>query len=279
MYMVCYGPGLLVELLNAFLALFIALTFNGYEIKGKWTRLVLAALLVGAASSVFFFFPQWLRIGCLVGAYYSAFRVVFSFSVQRAFLACLVAAFVLIIGNLTCSLFITYVFNISMHELTALPHLQLTFPFLYALPLAIVAGLAHKRRWRLLPNNNTDKAVKLTSPLFVQVIIMAAATCEILFLPLSETTRASAGTISFILLISTLLSFLFIWHTLQSAEREAQGLAHEKLATEIKSTITEIRTQRHDFTNHIQTMLALLQSGQKDELAKYVRLLSKELES
>ncbi len=274
-----YGTGFYVEFVNATIALSLALTLNDYDIKANWKRLLFASLLVGAESELFFHFPQWLRVGCLVGIYYLAFRVFFRFSIQRTFLGCLVVAFVLIIGHLNLSLIAAYMFNISMPELAASPRILLAFPFVYDIPLAILVYLSYTRQWRLLPNQHTDKAIKLAMPLFVQVIIMAVAICEILFLPLNETTRISGGTISFTLLFSTLLSFLFIWQVLQTAEREAQELAHERLATEIKSKINVIRIQRHDFINHIQTMIALLQSGQKDLLTRYVDILRKELES
>jgi len=70
--------------------------------------------------------------------------------------------------------------------------------------------------------------------------------------------------------VSWFLSLFFIWKIFLVAEQEAKITAREKLVADLQRQTEAIRTQRHDFINHFQVMVALLQDSQKEAFARYV---------
>ncbi|MEW6448007.1 MAG: Spo0B domain-containing protein [Bacillota bacterium] len=64
---------------------------------------------------------------------------------------------------------------------------------------------------------------------------------------------------------------------LYPAEQEVAVAAREQMAAEMRVQTDAVRAQRHDFVNHVQVMVALLNDGRKEELARYTAGIRREL--
>ncbi|MFZ5651672.1 MAG: Spo0B domain-containing protein [Bacillota bacterium] len=63
------------------------------------------------------------------------------------------------------------------------------------------------------------------------------------------------------------------------AGREAFIEAQEQLVREMQGSISTIRSQRHDFINHVQVLHALLQENRVGEMKQYLGGIKREIDN
>lgn len=258
------------EITSAGVSMVLALAVNGYDIKANWPRILAVSLGAGAASALFFYFPQSLRVVALFLLYLAAYRACFGFAAKKIFILVLVTHFTIIVGNLSVSLIQVIGFGITMDDFMVKPLIHFLYPLPYNVPLFVLACAAYKYRWRLF-NERLQMEIPYRSilPLFIQSLLTSIILCE-LIMQTGPATRIRDGVIATTLVVATLLTYFFIWRILRIADHEAAIKAQEQLAAEMNRQSDRIRAQRHDFINHIQVMAALLQVDQKEELARYI---------
>ncbi len=252
----------------------MSLILNGYNITEDWQKFVIATFILGIAFELFYYFPQLLRIVLLVITFLAFLKFYFGFSIVRTFFISFTLYFVFLMGEVTFSLVLVFVFGVPMNVYYASPLIRLVFP-LYNIPFVILAYIGHRRRWTIFRVSEQVKMpFQMILPLLIQVTLLTYALSElIVFAQPNPATLVQETVIVLTLLVSTLLSFYHIWRVLRFAEREAVVAAQEKLAGEMRREIDILRGQRHDFINHVQIITALLSEGRKEELAKYVKAL------
>jgi hypothetical protein len=259
-------------ILSGGVALALALTLNDYDIKKHWRGFLLISLLMGSAEGVVcFYFPEEIRFVLSAIIYFIGFKLFFRFHTRKAFLLLLITSFILHVGYLAASFLEIFALGFSMPENSISP-LILLFLLPYNICLATVTYIGYQKHWRLFSDRTETKIPYMSIlPLFVQVFFSLTVLCELLQFGLTNQTE---GEIIALALVATMfLSFFFIWQILHVAEREAMTAAQEKLAAEMIGQADETRSQRHDFINHVQVMIAFLQNGQQDELAQYVKAI------
>lgn len=263
--------GLYVETMNAGAAVALALILNGYDIKGQWRRFLLFILIAGPASAIIYYFPQTFRIVSLVLMYYLGFRFYFRFSSGKTILAFFALCFIFVAGYLTFSYILALGFGITCYQYYENPLIILFFHLSYNIPIAFLAYLAHKRKWRLLEDSETIKiSLRYVLPLAIQITLLTIIMTEQLFSYKGQ-PMGWVQTVNFVVLIfSLLMTFIITWRIIKVAAHEASTSAQEKLATELRQEIDVIKAQRHDFINHVQIIIALLQQRQKQELSTYL---------
>lgn len=255
-------------------ALGLSLTLNGYDIKKNWPKFFIASFILAIAFELFYYFPQLMRIVLLVSIFLSFLRFYFGFSMAKTFFIAFTLYFIFLIGEVTFSLVLVFLFGIPMKEYYASPLLRLVFPA-YNIPFIMLAYVGYRRGWTIFRlSDQLRMPFQMTLPFLIQVTLLTFALSELIVFtePHSSTL---AETVKVALLVSTLLSFFHIWQTLRFAEREAATAAQEKLAEEMRREIDALRGQRHDFINHVQMIMALLSEGRKEELSRYVEALTR----
>ncbi|AEG16308.1 hypothetical protein Desku_2796 [Desulfofundulus kuznetsovii DSM 6115] len=270
--------GLYHETTSAAAALALALILNGYNLKDHWRKFLLITLVAGPASTLFFYFPQSLRIISLVIMYYLVLRFYFRLSPGRTVIAFFSLYFIFITGKLMFSVILTLGFGVTMDLYYEHPLINWLFPLSYNVPIIFLAYLACKRRWHLFSKSEEIKIPPgYALPFVIQTTLLTIIMVELLFSFTGQSPMLEETIISLFLLVSTLMSFVFIWQTLKTAAHEAALTAQEKLAEEMRREIGVLRGQRHDFINHVQIITALLSEGRKEELARYVKALKEGL--
>ncbi|AEG16307.1 hypothetical protein Desku_2795 [Desulfofundulus kuznetsovii DSM 6115] len=259
-------------------ALALSLILNGYDIKENWQKFVIATLVLGIAFELFYYFPQLLRIILLVITFLAFLKFYFGFSIARTFFISFTLYFIFLMGEVTFSIVLVFVLRIPMNVYYASPLIRLVFPF-YNIPFVILAYFGHRRHWTIFRVSEQVKMpFQMVLPLLIQVTLLSFTLSElIVFAQPRPSTLVQEAVTVFTLLVSTLLSFFYIWRILRFAEREAVASAQEKLAEEMRREIDILRGQRHDFINHVQIIAALLSEGRKEELARYVKALKEGL--
>ncbi|MDF9408093.1 Spo0B domain-containing protein [Pelotomaculum isophthalicicum JI] len=86
------------------------------------------------------------------------------------------------------------------------------------------------------------------------------------------------NTLDILLTLSILISFYILWRILRVAGREAAITAQEQMALEMQDRIYAIRSQRHDFINHIQILSALLEEKNIQEAEIYINNIKRDLD-
>ncbi|MCL6561104.1 MAG: Spo0B domain-containing protein [Firmicutes bacterium] len=266
--------GLYHETTSAAAALALALILNGYNLKKRWRKFLLITLVAGPASTLFFYFPQPLRIISLVIMYYLVLRFYFRFSPGRTVIAFFSLYFIFITGKLLFSVILTLGFGVTMDLYYEHPLINWLFPLSYNIPIIFLAYLACKRRWHLFSKSEEIKIPPgYALPFVIQTTLLTITVVELLFSFTGQSPMVEETIISLFLIVSTLMSFVFIWQTLKTSAHEAVLTAQEKLAEEMRREIDVLRGQRHDFINHVQIITALLSEGRREELARYVKAL------
>jgi hypothetical protein len=269
------------ETISFGVALALSLILNNYDIRSNWLKFGIIALIMGLVNTILTYFPQSLRILSMAIAYFVLFKFFFAFNIKKTLWAYFFFFFTCEIGYLTFIVIDVFLFGASMMVIGPGPNSLLTwilFPFPYSLPMLVVAIFAYKRHW-LLFNDNSHSSIPQTLiwSLIIQGILSTIIICDLLFATQTAANRTIYGIISAALLAATILTFFFIWRILLLSEREAAITAQEQLAGELAVQIDSIRMQRHDFLNHVQVMLGLMQDGQQEELSKYLEAIMQEV--
>lgn len=92
---------------------------------------------------------------------------------------------------------------------------------------------------------------------------------------------AAAGGLG-IILAGIGLFFLFRWYLTRLVDRRIEGFQNDLISRqvdEVENMYRQMRGWRHDFKNHIQTMLVFVQNGETERLEGYLQNLNEDLNS
>ncbi|MEW6573260.1 MAG: hypothetical protein AB1374_06465 [Bacillota bacterium] len=272
-----YGLFLYQFTLEIAVTLALALTLNGYDIKQNRRRVLVLAVVLGAAGVAFFYLPQWLKsiLTMIVG--FTAIRFCFGFTTGRAVLVFFIFLLAVITVEFPANIIILDFLRLSPSEYLASPLIRLLYPLPY-IPLAVFTYVAYRRGWRIFKDRVRLKASAAVFLLpGIQFLLILIPSNE-LFDPHSDRPFQTIGSlIRCALYVSTAFSLFFFWRLFQTVEREAAVAAREQTAAEMRARADVVCAQRHDFVNHVQVMVALLQEGRKEELARYAAGIKRNL--
>ena len=82
------------------------------------------------------------------------------------------------------------------------------------------------------------------------------------------------------LLAAVGLSFLIRWYLTRLVDRRIEGFQNDLISRqvdEVENMYRQMRGWRHDFRNHIQTMLILMENGENQRLKEYLEGLNADL--
>lgn len=267
------------ETISAGAAVTLALVLNGYDIKRNWRKLLLFILITGIGSAKFYlYFPQTPRIIALILMYHLGIKYYFRFSPGKRTVTFFTLFFIFILGKLTFSYLLTLGLGITMYQYYQNPWAILFFPFSYNVPITFLAYLGHKHKWHIFEESETiNIPLHYVLPLALQVTLLTIIMTEQLFSYNGQPLGWIQIINFFILIFSLLLTYIFTWRIIKIASWEAEVSALEKLTEELRSKIDVIRTQRHDFINHLQIIAALLKQRHNQELSTYLQEIEKDL--
>lgn len=73
------------------------------------------------------------------------------------------------------------------------------------------------------------------------------------------------------------LNFFIIFTAIRSRERRIMSFTESMISSNVNDLVNSIRSQRHDFGNHLQVISALHYNGQKEELGEYLSGLNADI--
>ena len=76
-----------------------------------------------------------------------------------------------------------------------------------------------------------------------------------------------------------ILSIFLIRDLYQSIKEETDLKVQQVKLAKKEKMIKELRQQKHDFSNHLQTIYSMLQLGKEDEVKEYIKSLNQELKT
>ncbi|MEW6192688.1 MAG: Spo0B domain-containing protein [Bacillota bacterium] len=273
-----YGLFLYHFILEIGVTLALALTLNGYDIKQNHRRIMIFAVIYGAAAVVFFHFPQWLRSILVVIVPFTAVRLFFGFTTGKAVLTFFIYFLSQAIIDHPSTIVLFHFFEVSPSEFLTSPLIRLLYPLPY-IPLAVFTYVSYRRGWRIFKE---PIRLKTSTTIFllpiIQIIFISIVINEFFFgLRFDQPLQTIEALFFSVLFVSMALSLFFLWRIYRLAEQEAAVAAQEKLALELRQQTDAVRAQRHDFVNHVQVMLALLKEGRKEELVRYAAGIKRNL--
>lgn len=252
-------------------ALTLALILSGYDIKGNRFKILAFAAFFGALGAAILYFPPSLRTIANVLLSFTAIKVYLNLPFNRTFLVLFLFLSFSIVGPGTSTLAWHYWFKVSTAQFLASPLLRFLYPLSYNVPLAGLAWLAYRYKWRAITGISQIKIPAAALPPAAQFVLLLIMINDFFFgSELTLESRIVKALIFSMLAAATLLSSFLIWRFLRVAEKEAAAVAQETLAGEMRSRIDAVRAQRHDFINQFQIMVALLKEGRKQELSSFV---------
>ncbi len=259
----------------------LVLTLCGYDIRKNWRRVLLAGVILGAVNIPLFSLPQALRTVIWMMVTYAVVKSVFRLSTTRTFLVLFTCLATVPIAWSACFI-LRYGFDVSLAQfLVSLP-LRLLFPLSYDVPIALLAYVCYHKRWRLFGEEADCLSIplKIALPPAVQVVLLGITLNEFLFSPTPH--DLPPWTVEFLTLflmsVPWLLSIFFLWRMLSVANREASTAAQEKLTAAMLREADAVRSQRHDFNNHLQIIVGLAREGRRKELALYLEAFKQDVQ-
>lgn len=78
-------------------------------------------------------------------------------------------------------------------------------------------------------------------------------------------------------ILITGLNFFIIFTAIRSRERRIMSFTESMISNNVNDLVNSIRSQRHDFGNHLQVISALHYNGQKEELGEYLSGLNADI--
>lgn len=257
----------------------LSLILNSYKTNNQHFKIFTTGLLITIAEFFTYDLTQTIRTILNLIICFTIIKWIFRLKMVRSLLLNLTyqALGMIIIGIL--SLILVYFFGITTDDYRNSVPLRLCFPFVCIIPTAILYYTAYRRNWRIFSDSPRLKLpVVLILPVIAQFITLMIITNEIFFIKCTSwDTFKLNGIIAAILLFSFILNVLFLWQVFRSAEREAYISSQIQVAAQMKQYNDVIRSQRHDFVNHLQVINALFQEEQMQALAQYVEEIKQEI--
>lgn len=75
----------------------------------------------------------------------------------------------------------------------------------------------------------------------------------------------------------SILSIIMVAELYKMVEYETEFKIQQVKLEESKKSIKNLRSQKHDFLNHLQTIYGMVQLGKKDKVKEYIRSLNKDI--
>lgn len=257
----------------------LALTLNGYDVKKNWRRILIVAMILGAVNVPLFKQSQLLRNISWIAVSIIAIKIGFRFAAGKSITVFFTSYLTVIIAWIACFI-VLHGFRLTPEDYFASLPLRLLFPLSYNIPIAILAYVSYRKRWRIFGRTKEVKIpFKIALGPALQVILLGVILNEYLFS--SALFGPSLWSIDIILLpilsIPWLLSMFFLWRILRLAELEALTAAQEQSVREMRRQAEAVNAQRHDFNNHLQIIMGLVRDGRKEELTGYLKAIKRDL--
>jgi len=273
---------ILFQYLNMFFEiLFITLgglVICGQSIRAEWKKALGCALIISVSAHFLFQF-QYEALKHL--AAWAIIIISYKFAFRKSWLHTIIlaaSAFIFeIIPTWAASFLLEIYVDPAKHSpeqvwLLMLPCLIIPF----CIMLLIVWGLRKtQNRWSyiLLRIKRSKKDLYLFLAMVLQVFLI--------FLCLDETFGGVKSLTEKYLLVGAWfvisgLNLVILYATLRSREKKIMTSAEEMISRSVDDLITSIRSQHHDFNNHLQVINSLFQNSQQPEAAEYLEKLNTE---
>ncbi len=269
-------------LLSTAVLLPFTLMLVGYDIWGNRRITFLLVMLESTLWTFTFYLPQALRAVLNELILFAGFKWGLGLRIARSFAALIVFHIVVTLpADLIAWIVFLYAFHISPAEFYTSHTLQLLYPWTFVPVYVLLIYIGYRRGWCIFRevSHFKLKAGLLAIP-FVQLLLLYIVIAEDMGNPHFRMDAASPVAIAYILVaLAIAVSLYSLWRTFQYAGREAFIQAQEKAALEMEDRVNAIRAQRHDFINHIQILLALLQENRIPEMRDYLKSFRFETEA
>ncbi len=121
-----------------------------------------------------------------------------------------------------------------------------------------------------------QKKKMFTQRFYLFPLVILLLVWQVIFLSMNSQNKMTliVYTIIFQIVVLSLLSY-----QVKSMHEKVESIIDKQYQSELLNFMQVIRSQRHDFNFHTQTIYSLIETGQYDECKKYVQAMMKEVKS
>lgn len=257
--------------ITSFLALTLLLI--GYDIRQNIKKTIFLVVIFSTIMTTTFYLPQAIRTIFNFVLTFFAVKWYLAINARISFLTCFI--FWLIAFSINTLLFIimTTFVHISPYEYLESIKLRLVFPWFQFVITGFLIYISYKHNWRIPQevNHFSLKVGLMAAPAFQLVV---------LFCIINEYAKLHLYLLNSVYMpisVAVLISFYILWKIIRFSGREARITAQEQLAREMQERVDVIRTQRHDFINHIMVLASLLHEDRRHDMIQYVENIKREI--
>ena len=212
-------------------------------------------------------------------------KTIFKISLWNTIKTNIFMAFFGLLSQIISTLLIIYVFKLSINQLMN-ENPALIFKVVIPIDFLTLIIAAFLRRFRIkVINFLANIKVYNNSPLITSVSIAIMLQIALLVSLMADyinnlTFRESPLRLSIIIAINVsivLLSLFILLKTIRKTEEKIVAASSNAISENLNSLLNSVRSQRHDFINHVQIIDSLFHNQDQDGLADYLNRLSNDI--
>jgi len=256
-----------------FCGMFAALIFLGYAPKAVWRKTLVYGLLLAGLSNLTYFIPiDSIRHPVNWALYFFVYKVIFRHRWWECVKSIVTATLIFIFIPDMVGQFV-------MEWIVGTPQLMsdrfwaiaaLVMPPLFSSMIFLAFMLRRAgTKWAIILTRikNNPQDLRLFAAIILQI--------GLLLLCLDASVFSKGYLWESIALFVTWgvvmgLNFFIIYTAVRSRERKIMTSASDLISGSINDLVNSVRSQRHDFSNHLQVITALHCNDQKEELGEYL---------
>lgn len=255
----------------------LTLTLTGYDIRKNIIKVLLLCCCIAAGMTVPFYLPQLPRTIIIILVVFISTKFVLGFSIKMTFIVSMIfwalaMVFVMVIG-----LTIVEIINISPIEYLSTPFYRLFTPTLVALFNILMIIISYKLNL-CAPEDLKRMSLNLG---FVSLPILQLAILMFIinenYLRYINTEKNLFLFFSIAISLTYFVGCFFIWRIMLISLKDARVTANNSQIAQIEEKIYSIRAHRHDFINHVQIIMVILEEKKTIELRKYITKIKSDI--
>lgn len=269
----------IIGFFEEFSGLFAALIFLGYDPKAVWRKTLVYGLLLAGLCNLTYFIPiDGIRHPVNWALFFIVYKSVFRHRWWECVKSVVTATLIFsLIPGLVGQFFIEWIWGApQLMSVRFWVIAALVMPPLFS-SMIFLAFLLRRvgTKWAMILTRikNNPQDLKLFAAIILQLWL--------LFLCLDASIFSKGALWKSIALLVAWgvvmgLNFFIIYTAVRSRERKIINSAKDLISGNVTDLLNSVRSQRHDFINHLQVITALHSSEQKEKLGEYLSGLNAE---
>lgn len=259
---------------EAFIKLFFAICLlKPTLLLANWRGLVIYSISTSIISYIFRYFNLQMELWIVVLFFLSIIITRFNFPISwyLSLLLNTVSYIVQLIGEFIILYLANSIFNLSLFQVQQTLTYRIGLPYLYLLPLLLLA-LYFKKRHFHIKGKWVNHKYKWGLPLISLQLVLGLMIHAFYFIPNNSyyTFFIRFPVLTIAMVIVSIIFFVYVYHIQQKEIHDHITYAEKPLIDELEKMIEQWRSYRHDFHNHIEVLYILMEEEKYEEAKQYM---------